>query len=92
MVQAVQWVGSEVNRGENFTCPIPFFSKLAYEVGAAIASRCDITQPTSEEILNGQGHDTEESNQEKTSQDGEGKARRQACQEEGLMQPALRLF
>ena len=34
------------------------------------------------------GHDTEESDQEETSQDGEGKARRQGRQEEGLTPPA----
>jgi hypothetical protein len=40
---------------------------------------------TSEETLNVKGHDTEENDQEETSQDDEGKARRQDCQEEGLM-------
>ena len=45
MVQAVQWVGGEVNRGENFTCPIPFFSQLGYEEGVAIASRSHMTHP-----------------------------------------------
>ncbi len=45
MVQDVQWVGGQVNRGENLTCPIPFFSQLGYEEGAAIASRYDITHP-----------------------------------------------
>jgi hypothetical protein len=46
MVQAVQWVGGEVNRGENLTCPIPFFSQIGYEEGAAIASRYPIYSST----------------------------------------------
>ena len=45
---------------------------------------------TAEETLNGKGYDTEENDQEEASQDDEGKARRQDCQEKGLMQPALR--
>jgi len=47
---------------------------------------------TVEETLNGKGYDTEEIGQEKASQDAEGKARRQDCQEERLTESLRRPF
>ena len=91
-VQAVQRVGGEVNRRENFTCPMLFFRNWDMKWGRRLSRGAILLIHTSEETLNGQGHDTEESNQEETSHDDEGKARRQGCQEKGLMQPAFRPF
>jgi hypothetical protein len=49
-----------------------------------------IFSQTSQEKRDGQGHATEESDQEETRQDTDGKARRKVRQEGPLIRPALR--
>ena len=51
-----------------------------------------IFSQTSQEKRDGQGHATEESDQEETRQDTDGKARRKVRQEGPLIRPELRPF
>ena len=56
--------------------PIPFFLQLGYERGRQLRRGVKLLIHTTEEILNGQGHDTEKDDKEAASQVVEGKARR----------------
>lgn len=89
-----QDTGSEAKLIDERTAhaPFPFFGNSGMKWVRQLCRGAILLIHTVEETFNGQGYDTEENDQEKACKNDEGKARRQDCEKERLIQPLLRPF